>query len=184
MTCIDVLGKACTAILANSSLVKKVVFPIAILPVKGVLASIFTQVVFTILLIIYDLISTQSLATTYLLIPILFLIQMLGLIGIAFILSSIGVYFRDIKDFVQAFTTIGLYLIPVLYMPEQVPQAVRGILYLNPFSYMVWCYQDIFFFGYFAHPYAWVVFILLSLVTFVFGYRVFRKLSIMFGSVL
>jgi lipopolysaccharide transport system permease protein len=58
------------------------------------------------------------------------------------------------------------------------------VLYLNPFSYMIWCYQDALYFGRFEHPAAWVVFPLASLFTFALGYRVFRKLKTFFGNVL
>lgn len=180
----EVLGKSSSVIVQNSSLVKQVVFPIEILPVKGILASMFTQVIFTFFLIFYALLATGRFAPTFLLVPLLMLIQAFGMIGVGFILAAIGTYFRDIKDFVQAYTTIGLYIMPVLYFPSQVPEAVRFLLYINPLSYMIWCYQDAFFYGYFAHPIAWPVFTLLSLFLFIFGFRIFRKLSVMFGNVL
>jgi lipopolysaccharide transport system permease protein len=61
---------------------------------------------------------------------------------------------------------------------------LEGLFWINPFSHMVWCFQDIVYFGRIAHPYAWIVFPLLSLVVFYVGFRVFRKLRPMFGNVL
>src|SRR5262249_56148510 len=92
--------------------------------------------------------------------------------------------FRDVKDLVQVFNTVGLYLVPVLYLPAFVPEACRPLLYINPFSYLVWCYQDAIYFGRFEHPWAWPLLVFLSVGVFIIGYRLFRKLKVMFGNVL
>jgi lipopolysaccharide transport system permease protein len=106
------------------------------------------------------------------------------MIGVCYILSSVGVFFRDLKDFVQVFSMIGVYLMPVFYLPESVPELFRPLLYLNPFSYLVWCYQDALYFGSFEHRWVWFIFPIMSISVFYIGYRVFRKLKIMFGNVL
>ena len=46
---------------------------------------------------------------------------------------------------------------PMFYLPEVVPAVCRPLLYVNPFSYLVWCYQDAVYFGRFEHPWAWPV---------------------------
>ncbi len=178
------MAKAGTVIVANANIVKQVIFPIEVLPVKGVVATLVTEGIFFALLAAYTLITHHALLWTYLLLPVLFVVQALAMIGVSYLLAAVGAYFRDVKDFVQDFSTVAFFIMPMLYVPESVPAAVRGILYVNPFSYMVWSYQDILYFGYLRHPYAWVVFIGLSLFVFVFGYRVFRRLKTMFGNVL
>jgi lipopolysaccharide transport system permease protein len=178
------MGKAGTVIVANTNLVKQVIFPIEVLPVKGVAATLATQVIFLALLTAYNLLTYHRLLWTFALLPVLFLVQALAMIGASYLLASVGAYFRDVKDFVQVFCSVAFFILPILYLPESVPPAVRAVLYINPFSYMVWCYQDILYFGRLAHPWAWVAFIGMSLFFFVLGYRVFRKLKAMFGNVL
>jgi lipopolysaccharide transport system permease protein len=180
----EVLAKSSTLILANTNVVKQVIFPIEVLPIKNVLASLVTEAVFFGLLIIYVLITSRTLPWTYVLIPILVLFQVFAMVGISYLFSAVGVYFRDLKDFVQVFLSVAFFILPVLYLPESIPASVRPILYINPISYMIWVYQDALYFGSFMHPWAWVVFGLGSLIIFVFGYRVFRKLKVMFGNVL
>ncbi|MBI9034838.1 MAG: ABC transporter permease [Bacteroidales bacterium] len=180
----EVIGKSSTVITTNANIVKQVVFPIEVLPIKNVLASFITQGVFLIIFLIYVLATNHTLAWTYLLIPILFLLQTITLIGLSYLFSAIGVYFRDIKDFVQIFLSVAFFILPILYLPESIPSAVRPILYFNPISYMIWCYQDTLYFGSFMHPWAWFVFGFGSVFIFVLGYRVFRKLKVMFGNVL
>lgn len=176
--------KASTVIIGNSNIVKQVVFPIEVLPVKGVLATITTQIVFSTMFIIYVAVSQGRVHLTYLLLPVLITIQTLGMIGVSFILAAIGAYIRDTKDFVQVFNVIGFYIMPAIYVPGHIPEMMNYVLYLNPFSYMIWTYQDALYYGRFEHPWAWVVFIFMSLFLFVTGYRLFRKLKVMFGSVL
>jgi lipopolysaccharide transport system permease protein len=178
------LSKASMVIIGNANIVKQVIFPVEVLPIKSVLATLVTQTVFLILLMIYTLIINHALPWTYIFLPVLIIFQALAMMGVSYLFSSIGAYFRDLKDFIQAFLSIAFFIMPILYLPESIPAAIRPVLYLNPLSYMIWCYQDILYFGAFVHPWAWVVFLSLSLVIFVFGYRVFRKLKTMFGNVL
>ncbi len=178
------MAKGATAIANNASLVKQVVFPIEVLPVKGVLASLVTMGICFAILILYVLISHHSLPWTYLLLPFLIFLQVLAMIGVSYFLSSIGAYFRDLKDFVQVFSYVGIYIMPIFYLPESVPRLFRPLLYLNPFSYLTWCYQDALYFGRFEHWWAWGIFALISVSFFYIGYRIFRKLKVFFGNVL
>lgn len=178
------MSKNAVIIISNANLVKQVIFPIEVLPVKSVLSCLVTQVVSTVILILYVLISHGSLPWTYILLPVLFLFQLLAMIGVGYLLSSVGAYFRDIKDIVQVFCVAGMYMMPVFFLPQWVPPVLRPILYFNPFSYFAWCYQDACYYGRFEHPWAWLVFIVMSLVIFSSGYQVFRKLKTMFGNVL
>jgi lipopolysaccharide transport system permease protein len=180
----DAMVKSCTAITGNASLVKQVVFPLEVLPVKGVLVSLFTQLVSLVILVVYVLVTNGRLPATYALLPTLVFLQVLAMIGVAYLLSAIGVYFRDIKDVVQVLAVAGVYLTPIFYLPEWVPPALKPLVYLNPFSYLVWAYQDALYFGRFEHPAAWLVTIVGSVLTFVLGYRVFRKLKPALGNVL
>jgi len=180
----DAMNKGATVIVANAGLVKQVVFPVEILPVKGVLVSMFTELICIGTLIAYILATGGVLTGMWLLVPALLVIQVLGMIGVCYLLAAVGTFFRDTKDLVIILSTAGFYLIPALYTPEMVPGVLRVVFYLNPFSYMVWCFQDVTYFGRIAHPVAWLVFPLLSLATFYVGYRVFRKLRPMFGNVL
>jgi lipopolysaccharide transport system permease protein len=180
----DSMNKSCSAVTANAGLVKQVVFPLEILPAKGVFASLVSPLVSILILLGYVLITHGGFFLTYLLLPLLIVFQILAMLGVSYAFAAIGAYFRDMKDFVQLFCIAGLYLMPVFYLPEMVPSLFKPVLYLNPFSYMIWCYQDVIYFGRFAHPVAWFVFPLMSFLTFVIGYRLFRKFKNGFGDVL
>ena len=178
------MSKASVVMVNNANLVKQVVFPIEVLPVKVVMASIFSMLISLFILIVYVLIKNHYLPMSYVLLPVLLIFQMALMIGINYLLSAIGAYFRDLKDFVQIFNTVGLYLIPIFYLPDQVPRIFRPLLYCNPFSHVIWCYQDVLYFGRFEHRWSWVLCFALAIGMFLAGYRIFRKLKTMFGNVL
>jgi lipopolysaccharide transport system permease protein len=178
------MSKASVVIVNNANLVKQVVFPLEVLPVKVVIASLFSMLLSLCILIVYVLIINHHAPLTYLLLPILLIMQMALMVGINYLLSSIGAYFRDLKDVVQVLNTVGLYLVPIFYLPDQVPRIFQPLLYCNPFSYIIWCYQDVLYFGRFEHGWSWLICSSMALVAFVAGYRIFRKLKSMFGNVL
>ncbi len=180
----DAMNKATFAIAGNASLVKQVVFPIEILPTRTVFAAGITHALYVGLLAIFIFVRFGALPTTFLLVPVLMTVQMLAMAGVCFAVSAVGSYVRDLKEFISVFTLVNIYLMPVVYVPEWVPSMVRPLMYLNPFSYMTWCYQDAIYFGRFAHPWAWLAFPLASFLCFALGYRLFRKLKTYFGNVL
>jgi lipopolysaccharide transport system permease protein len=178
------MAKSSTIIVSNANLVKQVVFPIEVLPAKGAISSLITQGLFLMLLTIYVATTQAFVPWTYLLIPLLLVVQLMAMIGIGYLLAAIGVYFRDVKDFVQVFGTVGVYLMPVFYLPQFVPAVFRQWLYVNPFSHLIWCYQDSLYFGRFEHPWAWLVWFAFSVSVWIGGYRVFRRLKVMFSNAL
>jgi homopolymeric O-antigen transport system permease protein len=177
----DALNKSTGAIHAHVSLVKQVVFPIEILPVKSVLVTVFAQAVSLALLAAY-LVSRQALPWSFVLVPVLVLMQLALMTGLALALSAAGAYFRDLKDIVQILLLAGLYLSPVFFPPGSLPRALEPVIHANPFSYMVWCYQDAIYYGAAQHPAAWVVFPVLSFFGLSVGYRAFRRAKLLIGN--
>jgi lipopolysaccharide transport system permease protein len=187
MTFSEAIAKSTHVIISNANLVRQVVFPIEVLPVKTVLASAVTQVVATSLLVAYMIAGGSALSWYALLVVPLFFLQLLAMTGVCYLLSSIGAYFRDLKDVVQVFLSAGLFLAPILYVPDvlaRLPEPLAWVLTINPFSHLVWCYQDALFFGAIEHPVSWFVLGGLSVTVFIAGFTVFEKLRVMFGEIL
>ncbi len=179
----EVLVRSTNAITSNASLVKQIVFPIEVLPIKIVLAALPAQLVATAFLVVFAFL-TGGVKASFLLFPVALVAQVACLAGIAFFLSSLGAYVRDVREVLTVFCAANLFLQPILYAPSQLPHALANVLWLNPFSHFVWVYQDVFFFGTFAHPWSWVTVAVLSLLSLLWGYRLFRRLKHGFGDVL
>lgn len=184
LACQEVLSRSAVAITSSANLVKQVVFPLEILPTRVVLSAMWPQLVCTALLILYTLFLIKALPLTYVLLPVLLIFQFLGLLGIAFLFSAGGVFFRDLKDIVQMINMALIFVSPILYLPDMVPPHLQFILWLNPVTYMIWCFQDVCVFARIMHPVAWVVFPAMSLVSLYVGNKFFRKAKHFFGNVL
>jgi lipopolysaccharide transport system permease protein len=175
------------AIIVEGRLVKQVVFPVEVLPIKIAVVAFVSQLVTTPVLFVVILIADNGIPTTaFLLLPLMAL-QLMAMIGVNFALSALTVYFRDIRELVRVFTTAGLFLAPILYRPEWIDQVFAPFgffLQLNPFSHLVWCYQDALFFGRIMHPTSWLIVSGLSIVILLIGFRLFRRLKPLFGDML
>lgn len=173
-----------TLMVSQANLVKQVVFPIEVLPAASVAVNLILLGVGLSVLLVYSLLRHGSLPPTVLLLPVLVLCLAAGMLGISYAFAAIGVFFRDLKDIVQVMVIAGVYMMPIFYLPEWVPGPLKPLLYLNPFSYMGWCFQDAIYFGRFEHAGAWVVFSVGSFAVYGLGYRLFRRLSPNFGNAL
>lgn len=169
--------KACSVMIANSGLVKQVVFPLEALPAKTVLATLFSQSVSFIALLLYVLFTAKSFWVTYFLFPLVLMCQILLMLGLSFLLSALGSYFRDLKDVAQIVATCAVYLLPIFYLPSMVPEMFQPFISINPFSHMIWVYQDMIYYGRLEHPISWVIYPLICIFTFIYGYRIFRRLK-------
>lgn len=184
LACIPALTTSCNSILGSSGLVKQFGFDTTILPLRDVLSSIPFWCVGITFVIAYTVLSGNGAPWTYALLPLVLGLTFMFLVGLAWLLSSLTVFFRDVKDFVTVLVTMLLYILPIVYLPEWTPAIFQPAIKYNPLSYMIWVYQDVFYFGRIEHPEAWVIFSAMSVVLFASGYRVFMRLKPYFGNVL
>lgn len=180
----DVLARASSVFPANAPIVKKVMFPLEVLVAKTALSSIIVQSILMICSIGYIFVVRASMEASYLLIPFLFAMHLSILWGFALLLSSITPFFRDISEFVRVFLTINIYLMPILYLPDMIPGPLRIILAINPFSHLIWCYQDVLYFNAISHPWSWLIVALFATAALAFGSYAFSRLRHYLTSVL
>jgi lipopolysaccharide transport system permease protein len=183
LTAQEVLARSTTVLQSHASLVKQIVFPTELLPLKAALASSAAQIVTVTFAVLYAAYK-GTLGPFALTLPFVIVCQLAAATGAAYLLASLGVYFRDLKDVVQVLLAVGLFALPVLYNPHAIPPWLTLVLVLNPISAFVWCYQDALYFGYPAHPIAWVAAPLIGLIMLMVGYTVFQRAKHGFGDVL
>lgn len=178
------LVRGANALVGQANLVKQVVFPVEVLPVAAVLVSLVTLGVGVAILTAYSLFAGGGLPWTYILLPLVIAAHVMLMCGIAFLVAGITPFFRDVKDIIQVMTIVGVYVIPAFYLPQWVPGMLRGLLYFNPFSYVIWVYQDVLYFGAIVHPVAWIVFLASSFLSIALGYRSFRAVKLLVANVI
>lgn len=178
------MSKAASVIPANAAFVKQVVFDLNVLPVATALFACLPLVLGIGFIGVYNVVDYGSAPVIYLALPLVIGAQFLAMTGVAFGLSALGVFVRDVRDVVQLSSIVLIFLMPIVYLPSQIPSAFNPVLWLNPFTYMIYVYQDVLYFGRFQHPLSWVAFGVGSVVVFVLGYRLFRRVKPHFANVL
>lgn len=181
----ECMARSTGAISGNSNLVKQIVFPSEVLPLKTALATLPILFIGIVIASVIAVSAGQATLTGYvLLLPLSVVSFVLFASGIAFLLAAIGVFFKDIKDIVTFFLAVGLFIHPILYPPGGAPAWLEPVFTYSPVSHMIRCFHDALSGGADPHPSSWVIFPVISLVTFLFGWRVFRWLKPTFGNAL
>ena len=179
----DVLGRSSGIVSGQASLVKQVVFPIEVLPVKVVLATLPTFLIGFAGLLIYGF-AVGRLSPALLLYPLAALPLYLFLLGVAFALSAVGVFLRDVREIIQMYTLIGIYIAPIFYFMDWVPPLIRPVIYINPFTVFIENFHDAAYYGGLRSSMTWIIALALGCAATWSGALVFARLRPHFGSYL
>ena len=143
----ECFNRAPSIILGNTNFVKKVVFPLEILPFVGLLSAFFhTSISVAVWLVAYMLFFGIPHPTAILL-PLVLMPFCFFLMGLSWTLASLGVFLRDVSQLVAVFTTAVLFLSPIFYPTNAFPEGYRFIFYLNPLTTVVDQARDVLFWG-------------------------------------
>ena len=118
-------------------------FPSELLPLRGALAALPTMGIGLMVIIPVAIASGQwSPLGLFVLLPLCLIFFVIFTAGLAFWLSALGVFVRDIKDVVAFLMSIGLFLHPILYPPGVAPAWLEAAFAASPVSHMIWCFRD------------------------------------------
>ena len=170
-------------IVANSNLVKRVVFPLEALQAEQVFAAIGTQLFATVALLIATIIVRQRLEITAIWLPVLLIPQILFALGAAWLIASLGVFLRDIAQGVTLLLMAWMYLTPIIYPESIVPENFRRFIELNPFTALIRNYRQIFLDGLSPDWRGLAYFTAIAAVVFLFGYWWFARTRKSFADV-
>jgi lipopolysaccharide transport system permease protein len=134
-------------ILANPNYVKKVVFPLEILPVVGLLSALYHALIsLGVWLVAYVVLFGVPHATA-LLLPLMVVPFGLFIMGVSWALASLGVFLRDVAQIIGLITTVLMFLSPIFYPATALPEDYRHFLYLNPLTPVIEQTRDVLFWG-------------------------------------
>ena len=136
----EALTTGAMSIKQNIHLVKNVMLPIELIPVRSVIVGMASEFV-SIGLVLVLLAADQSLTWRVAFLPAVVVLQVMWLAGLTWVLSSITVALPDITYFVNLFVFLLMFVSPIGYKPDMVPQSFAWILYLNPIFYMTEMYR-------------------------------------------
>ena len=134
---------AMNSIIAGEGIIKKVYVPKYIFPVSRVLSSLVNLLFSFLAFMLVFIITGARFRATFLLIPIPILYTFVFSLGVAVLLSSLTVFFRDLIYLYGVFTTLLMYLTPIFYPVDIWPEALRPFMGLNPIYHFVDYFRDL-----------------------------------------
>lgn len=180
----ECLNRSPVLIVSNVSYVKRVVFPLATLPVVTLLSALFHFLIGVAVLLAFQFYFHGTLQLTLLWLPVVLLPYVVLLLGVSWALAALGVYLRDINQLTGLLTLILMFLSPVFYPASALPERFRGIFQMNPLTLIIEQARDVVLNGRSPNLLALGLYLLVGLVVCVLAYRLFSVMKRGFADVL
>ena len=180
----ECLNRAPGLILSNANYVKKVIFPLEILPCVALGSALFHTAISLVVLLLAQLILNQQLVWTVLLFPCVLLPLVFATLGFAWFLAGLGVYVRDVGQITGMVTTVLLFLSPVFYPISALPEQYQTWLYLNPLTFIIEEGRNTLIFGRVPDIGAWGMLLAAGMLISWVGFAWFQKIRKGFADVL
>lgn len=141
------IGKAPTLILTNINYVKKVVFPLEILPVIAVLTAVFHGLISVFVLLGFKLLLEGTLPYTIIAFPLVALPLIILVLGFSWFLAGLGVYLRDVAQTIGILISALMFLSPIFFPLSALPPRYQPFLHLNPLTFIIEQSRAVLLFG-------------------------------------
>jgi lipopolysaccharide transport system permease protein len=171
----DCVTRAPTLILANPNYVKKVVFPLEILPVVSLGAAFFHLCVSLMVWLLFYLVAFGWPKPEIFMLPLALFPFAVFVLGLSWFLAALGVYLRDISQFVGVAVTAIMFLTPIFYPLSALPEAYRRIVSLNPITVAVDQARSLMFWGHGIEWGWWSAYFVISLMVGCLGFAWFQN---------
>lgn len=180
----ECIGRAPSAIVGNANFVKKIVFPLEIIPVVNLLSALFHAGISLLVLLAFELFEVHDLPSTTWLIMLVLLPHALFVLGLSWWLAATGVYLRDIGQTIGIVVTALMFLSPIFFPATALPEGVRFLAHLNPLTYPIEQARDVLVWGRAFQWEEWAKSMALSTVTAWLGFAWFQAARKGFADVL
>lgn len=180
----EAINRAPTLIISNVNYVKKVVFPLELLPIISMGSALFHSLVSLLILIVAFALINGYLPITIIYVPLILLPLIFLTLGISWFLASLGVFIRDVGQTVNLLTTVLMFVSPIFYPLSSLPEEFQGWISLSPVSFIIEQARATLIFG--EHP-DWMgllAYLVIALIIMFLGYAWFQKTRKGFADVL
>ncbi|GAB4278002.1 MAG: ABC transporter permease [Methylomicrobium sp.] len=133
----ECVSRAPMLILQNTNYVKKIIFPLEILPWVALGSALFHAGISLLVLLIFLGLSGHTFTLSMLWLPLIWLPFVLLIVGLSWFLASLGVFLRDINQIIGMLMTVLLFMCPIFYPLSTLPDSVSRFLFLNPLTLIV-----------------------------------------------
>ena len=180
----EVLNRAPGLILGNVNYVKKVVFPLDILPVIAMGAALFHSLISLCVLLVAFVLFNGYLQWTAIFTPLVLLPLVILTTGFAWMLASLGVFLRDVGQTIGIITTVLMFLSPVFYPVNAVPERFQSFILANPLTFIIEQAREVLIWGHLPNWLGLSAYTLVAIVISWSGYAWFQKTRKGFADVL
>ena len=180
----EVLNRAPSLILSNTNYVKKVVFPLEILPIISMGAALFHCLISLGVLLAVFVVFNGFVHWTVVLLPFIFLPFIVLTMGLAWMLASLGVYVRDVGQTIGILMSVMMFLSPVFYPVAALPDFMRPWMLANPLTFIIEQAREVLVWGRMPHWRGLALYSLLSFFVAWSGFAWFQKTRKGFADVL
>lgn len=171
------LQRATLSIVDNGCLVRKPHFPASLLPIHIVLSSLITEVIGLALLIGLVFFSGQGVGWYSLALPVIILPQLLFTLGLAWLLGSLQVLFKDVSPLISSFLLLWMFMTPIFYPSTSFPDSLQFLMVINPMAHIVDIYRVLIMVNEWPLTGSLVIAYVSAIVTFIAGYAIFARLQ-------
>jgi len=179
------LTQASTSVTTQPNLVKKLVFPLALLPLVPILSSFIESTGGLILLILFVALTSHTIHASLLLLPLVWIPQLLLTSGLGYLCAGLTVFIRDIPQTMVILLNLLFYVTPIIYPSSAIPEKFRfWVIWLNPLTPLIELYRDLVLMGEITRWQACGVLWVIAIATFYGGAFVYRRLRSAFADVL
>jgi lipopolysaccharide transport system permease protein len=180
----EAVGRSPQLILEHRNFVKKLVFPLEILPVNATLTGLATEAFAFLVFSAVLLFARGAIPLTTLWLPVLVFVQLLFTLGLCWMLAAAGVFVRDLGQIIGFVLTLWFFLTPICYPEIALPAAALKILSLNPVFILVRGYRAVLLEGRAPEIISFVSLAVFSFSLAIAGYAFFHKLRKGFADVI
>ena len=172
-----VLNQGMITVRMNAGIIKKVYFPREILPISVALSGLVNFFISCVIILLFCIIGKVGISWHLLLLPLAAIVQFILSLGLILALSAINIYIKDTEYIVQFIINMLFYATPILYPATLFPESIRWILYLNPMAGIIDFYRNIFIYHQLSDVVTIFYVLGISLLIFIVGLLIFRKLE-------
>ena len=173
----NVVIRGAAVMVDNGNIIKKVYFPREILPISLVASEGVNFLISTTIILGFVIFGGIGLSWNILWYFLILAIQIIVSIGIAFLVPSLPVYIRELLHLLGILMQLLFYATPIVYSMDSVPASMKWLLMLNPMSYLIEGYRNIFYNKTMPNFKGLLIALVMGVVLCVCGYFIFRKLE-------
>ncbi len=170
----DGLSRCSSVIVEHSHLVKKVNFPVIVLPGHVIASAVLNQAIRLAVLLCAMLLLGSGLSWHLLLVPVVMLIQAAMVLGIGMLLATASIYFRDTLHWVDAVLLLGMFVTPIFYPASTYPKRFNLLLQVNPLAHLVGVYRELILNNDLPHPHDFLIITMVAVFALLVGHSVFH----------